>query len=232
MPDKKAAIAGAVRNGIEKALQIQQPIVDAHLARMRKSRPDAPPAEIVTSLEKQFLASVSAIGAACGGAAAAPGVGTAVAFGLTAFEIGGVVEATALFALSVAEVHGVRVADLERRRTLVTAILLGQGASSFVEKAAGRTGKYWGKGLVSAIPMSVINEVNDKIGKRFITKWGTKQGILVLGRGIPFGIGAGIGAGGNFLVGRGNVQAARSAFGPAPATWPDLPPASGAPVLA
>lgn len=232
VPDKKAAIAGALRIGVEKALQIQQPIVDAHLARMRRSRPDAPPAEIVTSLEKQFLASVSAIGAASGGAAAAPGVGTAVAFGLTAFEIGGVVEATALFALSVAEVHGVRVMDLERRRTLVTAILFGEGAAGFVEKAAGRTGQYWGKNLVKAIPMSVIKDVNKKMGPRFITKWGTKQGILVLGREVPFGIGAAIGAGGNFVVGRGSVQAARRAFGPAPAIWPGLPPTSDAPVLA
>jgi hypothetical protein len=199
---------------------------------MRRSRPDAPPSEIITSLEKQFLASVSAIGAASGGAAAAPGVGTAVAFGLTAFEIGGVVEATALFALSVAEVHDVRVSDLERRRTLVTAILFGEGASGFVEKAAGKIGKYWGKNLVDAIPMAVINDVNKKLAPRFITKWGTKQGVLVLGREIPFGIGAGIGAGGNFLIGRGSVQAARRAFGPAPATWPELPPASGAPVPA
>ncbi len=227
MSDKKVAIAELLRSAVEKALQIQQPIVDAHLTRMRRSRPDAAPAEIVTSLEKQFLASVSAIGAASGGAAAAPGVGTAIAVGLTAFEIGGVVEATALFALSVAEVHGVRVMDLERRRLLVTAILFGEGAVGFVEKAAGKTGKYWGKSLVKAIPMSMINDINKKLGPRFITKWGTKQGVLVLGREIPFGIGAGIGAGGNFLVGRGSVQAARRAFGPAPAVWPEVPPAGG-----
>lgn len=79
---------------------------------------------------------MSAIGAASDGAAAAPGVGTAIAFGPTAFEIGGVVEAAALFAPSVAEVHGVRVMDLERRRTLVTAVLVGEGAAGFVEKAA------------------------------------------------------------------------------------------------
>lgn len=232
MPSKQAAIAGALQNGVDKALQIQQSIVDAHLARMRTSRPAADPAEIVLALEKQFLASVTAIGAAAGGAAAVPGVGAVIAFGLTAFEIGGVVEATALFALSVAEVHEVRVVDLERRRTLVTAILFGEGAAGFVERAAGRAGRYWGRNLVKAIPMTVIDEVNKKIFPRFITKWGTKQGMLVLGREVPFGIGAGIGAGGNFLVGRGNVQAARRAFGPAPATWPDLPPTSGAPVLA
>jgi hypothetical protein len=221
MPDRKTAIASAVRAGTEKALEIQQPLVDAHLARLRKARPEASPADIIKSLEKQFLASVSAIGAASGGAAATPGVGTAVAFGLTAFEIGGVVEATALFALSVAEVHGVRVMDLERRRTLVTAVLFGESAAGFVEKAAGRSGKYWGKNLVKAIPMTVIDKVNGKLGPRFITKWGTKQGILVLGREIPFGLGMGIGAGGNFLVGMGSVRAARIAFGPAPATWPE-----------
>ena len=225
--DKRAAITGAVRNGVEKALQIQQPIVDAHVARIRRSRPDAPPAEVITSLEKQFLASVTAIGAASGGTAAAPGVGTAVAFGLTAFEIGGVVEATALFALAVAEVHGVRVTDLERRRTLVTAILFGESAASFVEKAVGRTGKYWGNSLVKAIPMTVINKVNKTLGPRFVTKWGTRQGVLVLGREVPFGIGAGIGAAGNFLIGQGSVRAARRAFGPAPATWPELPRAIG-----
>lgn len=226
MPDK-ATIAGAVRNGVEKALQIQQPTVDAHIARMRRSRPDAPPTELITSLEKQFLASVSAIGAASGGAAAVPGAGTVIAIGLTAFEIGGVIEATALFALAVAEVHGVKVVDLERRRTLVTAIVFGEGAAGFVEKAAGRAGKYWGRNLVRAIPMSAINDINKRVFPRFITKWGTKQGMLVLGREIPFGIGAGIGAAGNFLVGRGSVQAARRAFGPAPANWPGLPPASG-----
>ncbi len=75
--------------------------------------------------------------------------------------------------------------------------------------------------------MSVIDAVNGKLGPRFITKWGTNQGILVLGREIPFGIGVGIGAGGNFLVGKGSVPAARIAFGPAPETWPEVTPDSG-----
>jgi hypothetical protein len=70
--------------------------------------------------------------------------------------------------------------------------------------------------------MKVINEVNNKLAPRFIAKWGTKQGVLVLGREIPFGIGAGIGAAGNFLIGQASVRAARRAFGPAPEAWPDL----------
>lgn len=234
MPSKKEALTSALKTGVERALSIQQPAVDHHVARMRRSDPDGTPAEIIRSLEKQFLASVSAIGVASGGAAAAPGVGTVAGLALTGFEIGGVVEASALFALSVAEVHGVRVVDLERRRTLVMAILFGDSAATFVEKAAGKTGKYWGKSLVKAIPMSAINDINKKLGPRFITKWGTKQGILVLGREVPLGFGAGIGGVGNFLVGRGSVAAARRVFGPAPTEWPPPPdePPSGVLIVA
>jgi hypothetical protein len=132
----------------------------------------------------------------------------------------GVIDLTALFALAVAEVHGVTINDLERRRTLVMTVLLGQGASGVVEKAAGRTGSYWGKSIVKAIPMSAIEKINKTLGYRFVTKYGTKQGILVLGREIPFGLGAAIGGGGNLLIGRGSVLAARNAFGPPPKDWP------------
>jgi hypothetical protein len=82
-------------------------------------------------------------------------------------------------------------------------------------------GNYWGRSLVSAIPMSAINEINKVLGPRFVTKWGTKQGILVLGRELPFGFGAGIGAAGNYFVGKASVKMARRAFGPAPKDWPE-----------
>lgn len=65
-----SAVAGALRSGLRKALEIQQPIVEGLLPRLRRSHPDASPGEIVMLLEKKFLASVSAIGAASGGLAA------------------------------------------------------------------------------------------------------------------------------------------------------------------
>jgi len=46
------------------------------------------------------------------------------------------------------------------------------------------------------------------------------QGTSVVGRAIPFGIGAVIGGGGNHLLGRRVVTSSRSAFGPAPASFP------------
>lgn len=158
-------------------------------------------------------------GAAVGGVAAAPGVGTGVAIAMSAAETVAFLEATALFALAVAETHGVRLEDVERRRTLLLAVLLGDRGPKLIEKIAGRTGKHWGKLLTRAIPGSSISSINKTLGRWFATWYGTKQGILVIGRVAPFGIGAAIGAGGNLVVGHSVIAGMRRAFGSPPVTF-------------
>lgn len=217
-------IADALRAALDKALSVQRPAVTAHVARIRRRRPDATPQEVISELEKHYLAALTTMGAAAGGAAAVPAVGTATSVALGIAEVGTFLEATALFTLAVAEVHGIDVDDLDRRRTLILAVLLGNSGSAVVEKAAGRTGGHWGKLLVKGMPTEKIRAVNKVLGRNFITKYGSKQGILVLGRAMPFGIGAAIGATGNYGLGYASVRAARRAFGPAPEIAPDIPP--------
>jgi hypothetical protein len=207
--------------GLDKALELNEPAIRAHVHRMRRSRPDALPAEVVSALEKQFLAATTTLGAAAGASAAVPAVGTAAGVVVNLAEVGTFFEAAALFTLGVAHVHGVAVDDLERRRTLLMAVLMGSSGASFIQKAAGRAAPYWAKSIVQSIPMPAINNINRMLGPRFVTKYGTKQGILVLGREIPLGIGAAIGAGGNAVLARTAIAGARSAFGPAPRSWPD-----------
>ncbi len=206
--------------GLDKALGIQQPVIAAHVRRIRERHPAASPRDVIALLEKQFLATVISTGAAAGGVAAAPIVGTAASMAVSVGETIGFLEASALFSLAVAEVHGVKLDDLERRRTLLLAVLLGDSGTKFVEKAAERTGKNWGRLLTDAIPTATITRINKVLGRWFITKYGTKQGIIVIGRLAPFGIGAGIGGAGNALFGRTVVTGARRAFGP-PGEWQD-----------
>jgi hypothetical protein len=213
------AVRAALGAAVDKSLDVQQPAVEAYLRRARQRRPDATPAEVVASLERQYLGSVVTLGGGAGAAAAIPGVGTAAGLVVNIAEVGAFIEASALFCLAVAEVHGVRVEDLERRRTLLLAVLMGDGGSKIVQKMAGRTGPYWAKTLANGIPMSAINGVNKVLGPRFVTRYGTRQGVLVLGRDLPFGIGAAIGAGGNAAFGRMTITGARRAFGPAPTAW-------------
>jgi len=79
-------------------------------------------------------------------------------------------------------------------------VLLGQSGSTTIGKVAERTGQHWGRQLVSKVPTATLRQINSVLGKNFITKYGTKQGIIVLGRVASFGIGAVIGGGANATV--------------------------------
>lgn len=221
MSSARARISGksqaAIMKAVDKALDIHEGAVRRHVQRMRRNRPHASDAELIRALEKQYVATVTASGAAVGASAAAPGVGTGVAAALNVGEFTAYMEATALFVLAVADVHGIPVHDLERRRTLVLAVMLGNGGTQTVEQIAQRAGQHWGRKAVQGIPIETIRAINKVLGRNFVTKYGTKQGIVVLGRAIPFGIGAAIGGGANAAMGTGVTKAARRAFGAPPA---------------
>jgi hypothetical protein len=208
-----------LQRALDKVLLIQQPLIARHVERLKRSRPGCTPADIVSVLEKQYISALAASGAAVGGAAVAPGVLTGVSIALSAGETLTSLEATVMYILGVSEVHGIAVHDIERRRTLLLAILLGDSGTKFVEKATQRTGQYWAKEWIKSIPMSQINQINRVLGPRFITKYGTRQGVLVLGRALPFGIGVAVGALGNFVVARGVVAGTQRAFGAPPAKF-------------
>ena len=220
---------------LDKAIGAQTPLVRKNIARARQRNPEATPAEVIRTLERMYVSALAGTGAAVGGVAAAPAVGTGIALALSAGEAFSSLELSTLFVLSVAEVHGVRLDEIERRRTLVMGILLGQSGSTTIGQVAERTGKHWGRHLVGKVPAATLRQINSVLGKNFITKYGTKQGIIVLGRVVPFGIGAVIGGGANATVAALAVRTARRAFGPAPQTWldtwpdPELEPPHGTP---
>lgn len=206
---------------MDKVLAVSRPVVLAHLRRLRRTRPHATPEELLRALERHYLTTVAASGGAAGAVAVVPAVGQAAGLAINVAEIPVFIEATVVFALAYAEIHDVQIDELERRRTLVYAVLLGQSATAPIRAAAGRIGPHWGRAIVRGIDMNAIRAVNKVLGRNFVTKWGTKQGILVLGREIPLGIGAAVGAGGNTAFGYISVRAARRAFGPPPPGFPD-----------
>ncbi|MER7065439.1 hypothetical protein ABZ649_17330 [Streptomyces albidoflavus] len=70
------------------------------------------------------------------------------------------------------------------------------------------------------MPTATLRQINKVLGRNFVTKYGTRQGIVVLGRVAPFGIGAVIGGGANAALASLAVRAGRRAFDPAPEQWP------------
>ena len=84
-PPTDAGMSARVLSQIlEVSSRVQAPAVAAYVDKLRRSNPNATPADIVTKLEKQYLAAVMASGAAVGSAAAFPGIGTLVALSAVA----------------------------------------------------------------------------------------------------------------------------------------------------
>jgi hypothetical protein len=206
---------------LHRAIDVQGALVHKNIARARQRNPDATPEQVISTLERMYISALTSTGAAVGGTAAAPGVGTGIALALTAGEILSSLEFSALFALSLAEVHGVPIDELERRRTIVMGIMLGGSGTKTISQAAGRTGQHWARQIVTMVPAETLRQINGVLGRNFITKYGTKQGIIVLGKVAPFGIGAVIGGTANAVMATIAVRAGRHAFGPPPASWPN-----------
>jgi hypothetical protein len=197
---------------LTKALTFQGPVARRNFERLRRVHPRDTPKQLGRRVDKYYLGTVASSGGAMGAAGAVPGGGIPSAI----FDIAAFTEASVLYALTLAEIHNLHPEDIERRRLLVQTILIGDSAITALNKGAGRSVPYWGSKIVKKIPMSAVNTANKMLGPRFVTKYGAKQGVLVLSKQIPLGIGIGVGAGANYLVGRTIVGTAKKVFGPAP----------------
>lgn len=211
---------------LNRALEVQQPAAIAYVERLRRVHPSSTPTDLVKILNGWYLTGVTTTGAGAGAAAFVPNGWLQT--GAAVLDLGSFLEASVFYTLARAEIYGLHPEDIERRRLLVLAVLVGDGtAKSILGPVFERSIPHWGKLIVNAIPMTVIDAANKVLGPRFITKYGTKQGVLVLGKQIPFGIGIAVGAVGNHAFGWAIVGAAKKILGPPPVDWNHLeqPPA-------
>jgi len=219
--ENPGAAAKALSRILEGGARVQAPAVVAYVNRLREHNPGATPAEIITKLEKHYLAATMASGAAVGSAAAFPGIGTFVAMSAVAGETVVFLEATAVFALAVAEVHGIPVDQRERRRALVLAVLVGDEGKHAIGDllGTGRTSGAWLADGAATVPLPAVSQLNSRLLKFFVKKYTLKRGAIAFGKLLPVGVGAVIGGVGNRLMSKKIIENARTAFGPAPARW-------------
>ncbi len=163
------------------------------------------------AIERRYQAAVSAIGAASGGVAAVPGVGTAAALASGLAEVAAFIEATALFTLATADVYGINTDDPEVRRALVLAVLLGETGMAAIE-AEGVALAHWGPVLSHGVNRELIARLNNTLVRHLGARFGVRQGALFLGRALPLGIGVGIGVAGNLVLARSAIKSVRRAY--------------------
>ncbi len=211
---------------VDRVLSIQRPLVLAHLRRVGARTPGLTPAHITRALERRYIAAVTAGGSGVGAAAAIPGVGTVAALGIASAETVGFLEATALYAHSLAELHGVALRDPDRARVLILTLLLGDEGLGLLrqitQQASGGASRstFWGEIVSSSLPRQLVGPLAGQLKDLFIRKAARTGGASVVSKVMPYGIGAVLGGSGNYVMARRVVARSRTAFGPAPHAFP------------
>ncbi|MGA1812075.1 hypothetical protein VH571_06790 [Frondihabitans sp. 4ASC-45] len=212
---------------LNRVLTVQHPVVVSHVRQLRRRHPNHTPAQILRTLEREYLAAVTTGGAAVGASAVIPGIGIPLSLALSGAETAYFLEASALYAQSVTEVHGVAVTDPERARTIVMAMMLGGPGADLVKQLAGEAigsgparSAFWGDLVAERLPKASLSGLSGLVRKEFTKRFLRSQSTSIIGRAIPFGIGAVIGGVGNHTLGRRVVTSSRTAFGPPPASFP------------
>lgn len=85
----------------------------------------------------------------------------------------------------------------DQTQTFVYACLAGVAVNGLLKKAGINFGLKFATGVIKKIPGKVLTKINQKVGFRFITKFGTK-GVVNLGKMVP-GVGAIVGGGLDFV---------------------------------
>jgi len=220
--EEPSTVAKVLSQIIERGARVQGPAVTAYVGRLREHYPDATPAQIIEKLDKHYMAAVMVSGAAVGSAAAFPGIGTLVAMSAVAGETVVFLEATAVYVLAVAEVHGIPADHRERRRALVLAVLVGDDSKHAVADllGPGRTSGAWLSDGAATLPLPAVSQLNSRLMRYFVKRYTLKRGAIAFGKLLPVGIGAVVGGVGNRMMGKKIVGHARTAFGNPPPRWP------------
>lgn len=204
---------------LDRASRLQAPAVAKYVAKLRAANPDDSPAQIVERLERRYLTAITGSGGAAGATAAVPAVGTVAALSTVTGETVFFMEASALLALALAEVHGIPIADQQLRRTLVLTAVLGESGLGVLRTSVGAKNANLLALKKNPLPMPALGNLNRQLMKTFTKRFLAKRAPLMLGTLLPAGIGMVIGAGGNRALGRSVVRNAHRAFGPPPVRW-------------
>lgn len=222
------------------AIAVQRPAAAAYIKEVRRKNPSATPAQVMKTIEAQYVASTTIASTAIGASATIPGVGIPVALGLGVADLIFFYETTALFALTMTELRGIPIDDPERAKAVVLGALLGEKRRSKVTELVlsvlpagstitgaraaagtalqGATPK-WGDLLAQQLPDSALVPVTMVLAQRAIAQGAVMGTVKISSKAIPV-VGAIAGGATSFYFGSGVVKSVRDGFSAPADSWP------------
>jgi hypothetical protein len=237
---KAAALPDDFQDRVFKAIAVQRPAAAAYIKEIRRKKPAATPAEVMKTIEAQYVATTTAASAAIGASASIPAVGIPVAIGLGVADLIFFYETTALFALCMAELRGIPIDDPERAKVVVLGALLGEKKKSNVTKlvlsalpagstiagartaagmAIGGASPKWGELLSQQLPDSALVPVTMVMAKQAIAQGAVMGAVKISSKALPV-IGAVAGGATSFYFGSSVVKSCRDGFSAPAEAWP------------
>ena len=184
------------------------------LVRELRQRPGvSTPDHIVDHLVRRYSRDLATAAAWSGGVAAVPAVGTAAGLLVASADLARTISKLGEMVLAIGVAYGHDEASFEDRKAWLVAVLsMGRGAAVGVEGLAGRVGAGGGSRLAGTIATGALRPGHSKLASGALTRLSTEQAAARLGRLLPFGIGAGVGAAGTVMIVRSVARSARQYF--------------------
>lgn len=190
--EKNATIWGrSFIRGLDRAVRLQSGVIRAYVDHLRRSNPDASPAEIQAIMDKHFLYAASGTGAGAGGAAAIPGIGFFTGAAAIAGESLVFVDLAAVYTVGSAYLRGVDISDAERRRAIVLMVLSGSQGAAIVDTLIGPNAqKVPSVAMVSKFSGPTLSQANSLLTRQLLKSMKKRLRRMWIGKLMPLGIGA------------------------------------------
>ena len=226
---EETGVAGRMLiKALDTAMGWQTSAISGYVRQLHARKPHETPAQIQQRIDDHFLALVTGSGGAAGGAAVIPGVGFVTGLGAVALESVVFLEIAAWYTLASASLRGIDIEEEERRRSLVLVTLMGSSGTALVAAAMGdeplrkqAPEKDPAASLIARLGIPQLGGLNKVLIKQAQKRIAKSARLAVIGKLMPMGIGAVVGAGANRKIGKTLLERARLALGPIPATWPE-----------
>ena len=213
------AAGRTVLRGVDRAVELRW---EAAKARAAGAEGDTSEAR-VRSVTRAFSREVTSIGAATGATAAIPTLGTVGAASVLVAELGWFAFRATDLIMTIGAVHGRLSSSVEERRAWVLSILAfgERAADEFAALAAEvdqsvtvggeRVGALMaGVAGGDAATLDALRRLNTELAARVVARYGSRKGVVTIGKLLPFGIGAVVGGSTNWALARAvNVQTSR-----------------------
>ncbi|MDU0969105.1 MAG: hypothetical protein E7A62_04510 [Actinomycetaceae bacterium] len=207
----------SLSDAVDVAMELPATRVDEYTRKLIASHPDASIADLQAIATRTYISRAGTLSGVVGASAAIPGTGTAVATTLTAGELSTFYLNTTLYVLTMAELQGVPATDLDQRRLLVSTSLLGEEGAKLVSDQLGLSSLAWARSQLKHLSSPTLRSVNKALTKYAAKRTAKTASRRMVGRLLPFGLGAAVGYFSGRKIAQTVVEGIRTSLGDAPA---------------